>query len=138
MRFVMHPVTLALVAAAIAYVVFSMIFPTTCVDGWASPSIGIQGACSSHGGVANSLLYLRILGAIVAGTAVWLLVARFRRPAPEIATASLAIPAPPKADIPPCPVCGAPLRLVTSSGAERYRWECPRDRSHQVPAVTQA
>lgn len=136
MRFVIHPVTLAAVAAAVAYVLLSLLFPTTCVDGWESPSIGIQGACSSHGGVANSLLYLRILGAIVAGIAVWLLVARFRRPPPAIATASPAIPAPAKADIPPCPVCGAPLRLVTSSGAERYRWECPNDRSHQVPAVS--
>lgn len=41
----------------------------TCVDGWRSPSIGIQGACSHHGGVKKkeqdgSLLWL---GAIFAG-----------------------------------------------------------------------
>jgi hypothetical protein len=135
MRFVMHPATLAVIAAALAYVLLSLIFPTTCVDGWASPSIGIQGACSSHGGVASSLLYLRLLGALVAGVAVWLLVARFRRPAPV--PQSPAIAAAPRGDIPPCPVCGTPLRLVTASGGgERYRWECPRDRSHQVPAVS--
>jgi len=135
MRFVMHPATLAVIAAALAYVLLSLIFPTTCVDGWASPSIGIQGACSSHGGVASSLLYLRLLGALVAGVAVWLLVARFRRPAPV--PPSPAIAAASRGDIPPCPVCGTPLRLVTASGGgERYRWECPRDRSHQVPAVS--
>lgn len=135
MRFLKHPVTLAAIAAALAYVLLSVIFPTTCVDGWASPSIGIQGACSSHGGVATSLLYLRLLGAVVAGIAVWLLVARFRRPPPAVTTASPAIAAPPASEIPPCPVCGTPLRLVTASGATRYRWECPRDRSHKVPAV---
>ncbi len=135
MRLVMHPVTLAVIAAAFAYVLLSVIYPTTCVDGWASPSIGIQGACSSHGGVARSLLFLRLLGALVAGLAVWLLLARFRRPAPALAKASTAIASPKESEIPPCPVCGTPLRLVTSSGAARYRWECPRDRSHQVPAV---
>ncbi|MCW5718745.1 MAG: hypothetical protein KIS68_13040 [Bauldia sp.] len=138
MRFVMHPVTLAVIAAALAYVLLSVIYPTTCVDGWASPSIGIQGACSSHGGVARSLLVLRLLGALVAGLAVWLLVARFRRPAPAMATASPNRAAAPQSAIPPCPVCGTPLRLVTASGGgERYRWECPRDRSHQVPAVSE-
>jgi hypothetical protein len=137
MRFATHPVTLALVAAALAYVLFSFIYPTTCVDGWASPSIGIQGACSSHGGVARSLLVVRLLGALVAGVAVWLLVARFRRPPPAVADPSAAIAPPPRAEIPPCPICGAPLRLVTNTGGSaRYRWECPRDRTHQVPAVS--
>lgn len=137
MRFVKHPVTLAVIAAALAYVVLSLIYPTTCVDGWASPSIGIQGACSSHGGVARSLLFLRLIGTVVAGLAVWLLVARFRRPAPAIATSSAPGLPSPAAAIPPCPVCGAPLRLVTNTaGPERYRWECPRDRSHQVPVAT--
>ena len=29
----------------------------TCGDGWASPSIGIQGACSHHGGVGGTGVY---------------------------------------------------------------------------------
>ncbi len=40
---------------------------TTCRDGWASPSIGSQGACSSHGGVTRKggLLTIIILIASV-------------------------------------------------------------------------
>lgn len=37
-----------------------LIGPTLCNDGWKSPSLGIQGACSYHGGV-NSLPELIII-----------------------------------------------------------------------------
>lgn len=47
-----------------------IIGPTRCSDGWASPSIGKQGACSHHGGVnrspRNGVLILSILGGFLA------------------------------------------------------------------------
>lgn len=48
--------------------------PTRCSDGWASPSIGKQGACSHHGGVNRSprsgVMILSILGGVLAATFV--------------------------------------------------------------------
>jgi hypothetical protein len=47
--------------------------PTTCVDGWQSPSIGHQGACSWHGGVDYAghaiLLLLIVTESLLAGWA---------------------------------------------------------------------
>jgi hypothetical protein len=45
--------------------------PATCRDGWGSPSIGLRGACSHHGGVAHgwhdlALIVCAVLG-LVAG-----------------------------------------------------------------------
>lgn len=36
----------------------SILGPATCRDGWRSPSIGRQGACSHHGGVSHSRMLL--------------------------------------------------------------------------------
>jgi len=44
--------------------------PTTCRDGWHSPSIGHRGACSWHGGVDHSrdiLIFLYLAGGAFAG-----------------------------------------------------------------------
>jgi len=51
--------------------------PTTCNDGWHSPSIGRQGACSWHGGVNNTPQSLGffasvLLGLIAFALSVWL------------------------------------------------------------------
>lgn len=51
-----------------------LVGPTRCSDGWASPSIGKQGACSHHGGVNRSprsgVMILSILGGVLAATFV--------------------------------------------------------------------
>lgn len=53
--------------------------PTTCADGWASPSIGRQGACSHHGGVDGSAGLWGLIGGGVAALAAYKLAARGRR-----------------------------------------------------------
>ena len=60
------------VAAAIAFFVLSGIFsgPTSCADGWRSPSIGSRGACSYHGGVTRTGS-LWFLISIAVGFAAW-------------------------------------------------------------------
>ncbi|MEK6678006.1 MAG: hypothetical protein AABY39_01185, partial [Nitrospirota bacterium] len=48
---------------AIFLLLAQMLPEIRCADGWASPSIGRQGACSRHGGVKGNGLYtLAILG----------------------------------------------------------------------------
>ncbi|MBN9454264.1 MAG: hypothetical protein J0I42_20195 [Bosea sp.] len=44
--------------------------PLTCNSGWASPSIGSQGACSHHGGVDRLPGFLRFLASAAAGITV--------------------------------------------------------------------
>ena len=39
--------------AFFSYLINTLLGPITCIDGWHSPSIGSQGACSYHGGVEN-------------------------------------------------------------------------------------
>jgi ssDNA-binding Zn-finger/Zn-ribbon topoisomerase 1 len=41
--------------------------PTTCNDGWHSPSIGRQGACSWHGGVNNTPQFLGFVASVLLG-----------------------------------------------------------------------
>src|SRR5260370_22332807 len=47
--------------------------PTTCNDGWHSPSIGKQGACSWHGGVNNTPQFLSFLASVFVGLVVYAL-----------------------------------------------------------------
>ena len=47
--------------------------PTTCNDGWHSPSIGKQGACSWHGGVNNTPQFLSFLARVFVGLVVYAL-----------------------------------------------------------------
>lgn len=68
-----HPVT-AFVAAFIGYSIVTnhLIGPdrTTCKDGWRSPSIGTQGACSHHGGV-QGMTFRRLMRLVVSGGAAF-------------------------------------------------------------------
>lgn len=59
-----------MVAGLLLLFALSALTPSpVCRDGWRSPSIGIQGACSHHGGVKRSILPLLVLVASVgAGT----------------------------------------------------------------------
>ena len=64
-------VILALITFFVFLFVLNWSFPSErrCNDGWKSPSIGRQGACSSHGGVAADFGFLYFL--ISAGFGVW-------------------------------------------------------------------
>ena len=50
----------------------AIVGPAVCNDGWASPSIGRQGACSHHGGVNELPKYLVLIfagfGGVIAGS----------------------------------------------------------------------
>ena len=66
-RFVRSPWTTGAAAFFLSLFVLGWLFggPVTCRDGWRSPSIGKQGACSHHGGVDRStghLIFLVSLG----------------------------------------------------------------------------
>lgn len=54
----------------------AIIGPVTCSSGWASPSIGKSGACSSHGGVAK---WKGILPLILSGFAAFWIYGRLER-----------------------------------------------------------
>jgi hypothetical protein len=47
--------------------------PPRCNDGWHSPSIGKQGACSWHGGVNNTPQFLSFLASVFVGFVVYAL-----------------------------------------------------------------
>lgn len=72
---------------------FSSIFDFTprCVDGWRSPSIGTQGACSHHGGVASTGRGLAFLASIAIGVVAYRLPTFFAR---QKATSPTHVPKP--------------------------------------------
>lgn len=121
MAVVRSPVFIGLIVLALVFLALGPVLPTICVDGWRSPSVGIQGACSSHGGVAASRDLIRtglaIAAGVAAGGGIWLL-RRGRRldPPPLVVPVAEAVPS--------CEVCGAPMKLVTAAGADRYAWRC--------------
>lgn len=97
------------------------VIPTTCRDGWHSPSIGRRGACSWHGGVTDhgkGVMTLLISGVGAFSVYAW----RGSRIQPP-RTSSSALPnstlgAQPQIPLPlqvpdkihGCPKCGAPMR----------------------------
>lgn len=118
------PITIGLLTFVVLFVALGWLLPTVCVDGWRSPSIGIQGACSSHGGVAESRDLIRLGIALLAAVGLAVSWWFFRRLAPQPADPR---PASNPAVIPNCEACGAPMRLVTSDGVDRYMWVCTRE-----------
>jgi hypothetical protein len=106
------------IAVGVALSIFfvSIQGPARCRDGWPSPSIGRQGACSHHGGVGTSPLLFDLL---LSGLAGWAAAAlRFlpierrreaeRRAYEESVDAELKARA--QAEGIACPLCGFPLR----------------------------
>jgi hypothetical protein len=60
--------TISLAIFVIAYILLNnWAGPVTCKDGWASPSIGRQGACSWHGGVDRTRQNLAFWGSVLLG-----------------------------------------------------------------------
>jgi hypothetical protein len=85
--------------------------PISCADGWLSPSIGRQGACSSHGGVDRSRDRVAFVGAMGAGGLTYWLAARHRRHGRTEPRLS-------PSDGPLCPRCG---RSMVERTARRGR-----------------
>ncbi len=55
------------IAALLTYAAFRFLLgPYVCQSGWASPSVGTQGACSHHGGIDRSPHYWSMLAGVVA------------------------------------------------------------------------
>lgn len=86
--------------------------PVTCKDGWASPSIGRQGACSWHGGVDRTRQNLAFWGSVILGFVAYGLInvktiieaTKIWGEPPSAETKDN--PAKPK---PACPLCGRPM-----------------------------
>ncbi len=116
--------------------------PTTCRDGWHSPSIGRRGACSHHGGVGlnvGAVLATMVSGGVGLGVYVFLLPSP---PASQTPTSRPSAPRPPTSKPPQptpnrdkapsstaiqrgpppfCPICGASMRRRTSRRGRRSR-----------------
>jgi hypothetical protein len=97
-------------------------FSPHCRDGWRSPSIGMQGACSWHGGVASLelvpgwLMVPLAAGTLAAiGAVVLQLPFALRREKRRQARRETAVIASGKAIGPPCPVCGSPSVLFQAA-----------------------
>jgi hypothetical protein len=112
-----RPMTIGVTVGTALFIFFlSVQGPARCRDGWASPSIGRQGACSHHGGVSTSpLLFELMLSALVG----WAAAALRNRPLErqrlaerqaqqEFIEAELKAKA--HEDGTACPLCGFPLR----------------------------
>lgn len=64
----LHPFGGAIVIGLVIYcLIGSLEGPVTCRDGWQSPSIGIRGACSWHGGVDHTGALMALLGGLIGG-----------------------------------------------------------------------
>jgi hypothetical protein len=107
--------------------------PSRCVDGWASRSIGIQGACSFHGGVDTSWGLLPLFSAaIVAWGVFWALgsrlFAQFEEQERATQAADIArLKAQALEDGNACTECGFPMfRRTTKNGPSRgsYYMRC--------------
>lgn len=132
-----HPIKWGLAAFIVMlFVTRPIVQPTTCEDGWRSPSIGRQGACSWHGGVATN--WSAILASVLnigGGVTVWGGLDRIRekreeaerlrlrkiREAEELAELE-AMRAQAKADGIACPLCGCPMQVRATWRGRRQRF----------------
>lgn len=70
--FKVHPLLAAIVVFVFLLTVSTMLMESTkCNNGWSSPSIGKQGACSHNGGVNNTPAGLRFLGSLICAVVTW-------------------------------------------------------------------
>lgn len=123
--------------AATGFGIGQLLGPTTCRDGWPSPSIGHQGACSHHGGVSHSGDFLIwVAGAVGVGAGFAFHESRAGRwvggetwsDACKPYQPPKYEPRPPRPHVPPgpgepdCPKCGSAMRLRRPRN-RRQRWK---------------
>lgn len=142
-------------AFALSFAAGQLLGPLKCRDGWASPSIGRQGACSWHGGVDRSRSGLGVIFLLLGGGAGFLFygtrfAARFDANSgrsssmvpPETSTVDKASISPvaslqyaPKPFVAPqpgaktCPSCGSAMRIRSARRGPmsgRQFWGCVR------------
>src|SRR4029450_11116080 len=69
-RLLKPPLTIGIIVFVLSLITLDQVIgPANCRDGWASSSIGRQGACSWHGGVDRTPAVRRFLGSVLAGIA---------------------------------------------------------------------
>lgn len=156
----MRAVKLGAAAFASTFIILNLISgPLACNSGWASPSIGSQGACSHHGGVDRTPAFLRFLASAAAGIVVGRWVAK-RGEAP-LRQAASAVAAQRKRDeelerqdeplrrdlgarlAPPqattnCPKCSGPMIGIAEAGVIFLRCAdpvCGHEAAIEPPAV---
>ncbi len=118
LEFLARPVTIGVAVGMVFSIFFvSIQGPARCNDGWHSPSIGRQGACSHHGGVESSLLPFELILSALLGWAAATLRSRpiERRRLAEQQAERERVDAETKAralaDGIACPNCGFPMRM---------------------------
>lgn len=130
-----RPLTIGVTVCVALFVFFvSIQGPARCRDGWPSPSIGRQGACSHHGGVSSSPLLFELFLSIFAGWAAGALRnrplerRRFAEQKAEQERIEAEIKAAAQADGIACPLCGFPLRMRRARRGENkgYFMGCTR------------
>jgi hypothetical protein len=73
-----EPIVAGVVGFFLCMGIISALLPAPrCGDGWRSPSIGRQGACSHHGGVHQPWGFLLFPGGIAGGFGIWYAARRF-------------------------------------------------------------
>ena len=86
--------------------------PTTCNDGWHSPSIGKQGACSWHGGVNNTPDLVALCLSVILGFIVYVwLKLREEQKREQLYRALVGDNKNPEYDGPLCPLCNSEMRI---------------------------
>lgn len=66
------PIFYAILAFLISLFVIGLIMPDlVCMDGWGSPSIGSSGACSHHGGVNNTPVFIGLIACFAIAFFAW-------------------------------------------------------------------
>jgi hypothetical protein len=125
------PVIAGLVAFLISFVLLGLVTGEAgCRDGWGSPSIGVRGACSHHGGVDNSSGRIRwglsIVAAIGAGALVNV---RWPMDPQKMSGNRVGQPSPLVDSTVRCPKCQAAMRKRVSRRGQSQGasfWGCSR------------
>jgi hypothetical protein len=114
----MRPYRGVLIFLILFFIGHQIIGGTKCNDGWMSPSIGTQGACSHHGGVnhtpRNIVLIISIVGGVLAsgfvGSRPTINRPRSGKPS-QLGQQSDEVPR--RKSIPKCPKCGSSMKVRT-------------------------
>ena len=97
-----------LVFVLVRLALFSIFGDTNCKDGWRSQSIGIQGACSHHGGVDRTKGMLIFFFSAFAAFIAWSISGSLNK---SEAPASMNSTKTVENENDPCPLCESPMRV---------------------------
>lgn len=150
-RWLLKPVPFGIgVWFALGFLLRRILPPVTCRDGWPSPSIGLRGACSHHGGVDGGLqaLAMLLVFALSIAAGIWRhtqieKAQRRKYEQPPGAPDPPALKGPGNSTAVFCPRCHAHMRRrLAQRGRNKgnYFWGCSRypkcKGTRDIPATT--